>query len=73
MARGKVCSEGYAHVMRVRTLVLVALLVVAAFALAKALITRDGVGAFEYAVGIALILGLVSVALQLSRRALQRG
>jgi len=58
--------------MNLRTLVLVGLLVAAAFTLSSALITRDGVGAIEWIVGIAIVIGLLLVAARQSRRALQR-
>ena len=45
------------------------MLVVAALALASELITREGVGIIEYVVGIALVLGLLAVAAQLTFRA----
>ena len=50
-----------------------ALLLFAAFSMASALITRDGVGFGEYITGIALVIVLLVYALRLSRRALQRG
>ena len=59
--------------MNLRTLVVVGLLVAAAFALSSALITHDGVGAVEWVVGIAVVLGLLLLAAQKSRRALTRG
>lgn len=50
-----------------------ALLLFAAFSMASALITRDGVGFGEYITGIALVIVLLVYAVRLSRRALQRG
>jgi uncharacterized membrane protein (UPF0136 family) len=55
--------------VNVRTILLAGLLVAAAFALASALITHDGVGAIEYIVGIAVVVGLVFFALRLTLRA----
>ncbi len=59
--------------MNFRTLVVVGLLVAMAFALSSALLTRDGVGAVEWVVGIVIVVGLLLLAAQKSRRALQRG
>jgi hypothetical protein len=59
--------------MNFRTLALVAILLAFAFALASALITRDGVGAIEWVVGIVIVVGLLLLAAQKSRRALGRG
>ncbi len=59
--------------MNFRTLVVVGLLVAMAFALSSALLTRDGVGAVEWVVGIVIVVGLLLLAAQQSRRALQRG
>jgi hypothetical protein len=59
--------------MSARTLAVVALLVAAAFALSRALITRDGVGPFEYAVGVVLVVGLLFLALRVVRRPVRRG
>jgi len=59
--------------MTFRTLVVVGLLVAMAFALSSALFTRDGVGAVEWVVGIVIVVGLLLLAAQKSRRALQRG
>jgi hypothetical protein len=47
----------------------VGLLVAAAFALTRELITRAGVGLLEYVVGIAVVVGLVSLAVRLTLRA----
>jgi hypothetical protein len=58
--------------MNFRTLVVVGLLVAMAFTLASALITRDGVGAVEWIVGIVAVVGLLLLAGHKSRRALQR-
>ena len=54
--------------MNLRTLVVVGLLIAAAFALSSALVMHDGVGA----VGIVIVLGLLLLAGQRSRRALTR-
>jgi hypothetical protein len=59
--------------MNLRTLVVVALLIAVAFALASALVTGDGVGAVEWIVGIVIVVGLLLLAAQKSRRALTRG
>ena len=59
--------------MNFRTLVVVGLLIAMAFALSSALVTRDGVGAVEWVVGIVIVVGLLLLAAQKSRRALQRG
>ncbi len=59
--------------MNFRTLVVVGLLVAMAFALSSALITRDGVGAVEWVLGIVIVVGLLLLAAHKSRRALQRG
>ena len=59
--------------MNFRTLVVVGFLVAIAFALSSALITRDGVGAIEWIVGIVIVVGLLLLAAHKSRRALQRG
>jgi lipid-A-disaccharide synthase-like uncharacterized protein len=59
--------------MKVGTIVLVAILVAAAFALSSALVTRDGVGVIEWVVGIVSVVGLLLLATEKSRRALQRG
>ena len=59
--------------MNLRTVVVVGLLIAAAFALSSALITHDGAGAVEWVVGIGVVLGLLLLAAQKSRRALTRG
>jgi hypothetical protein len=59
--------------MNLRTLVVVGLLIAAAFALSSALITHDGAGALEWIVGIVIVVGLLLLATQKSRRALGRG
>ena len=56
-----------------RTLVVVGLLIAAAFALSSALVMHDGVGAVEWIVGIVIVIGLLLLAAQKSRRALTRG
>jgi len=53
----------------IRNVIGAGLLVVAALALASELIAREGVGIIEYVVGIALVLGLLAVAAQLTFRA----
>lgn len=55
-----------------RPLILAGLTFVAAFALATELATRDGVGVFEYVVGISLVAGLLLVTFRLARRAFRR-
>jgi hypothetical protein len=59
--------------MNLRTIAVVALLIAAAFALSSALITHDGAGAVEWIVGIVIVIGLLLLAAQTSRRALTRG
>jgi drug/metabolite transporter (DMT)-like permease len=59
--------------MNLRTLAVVGILIAAAFALSSALVTRDGVGAVEWIVGIVIVVGLLLLAAHKSRRALQRG
>jgi uncharacterized membrane protein len=59
--------------MNLRTLAIVGILIAAAFALSSALVTRDGVGAIEWVVGIVIVVGLLLLAAHKSRRALQRG
>jgi hypothetical protein len=59
--------------MNLRTVVVVGLLIAAAFALSSALITHDGVGAVEWVVGIVIVVGLLLLAAQKSRRALTGG
>jgi hypothetical protein len=58
--------------MNLRALLMVGLLIAAAFALSRALITHDGVGAVEWVVGVAIVVGLLLLAAQTSRRALTR-
>jgi uncharacterized membrane protein len=53
----------------IRAILLAGLLVAAAFALTSELITRDGVGAVEYVVGIALVIALVFLAARVTLRA----
>jgi hypothetical protein len=59
--------------MNLRTLVVVGVLIAAAFGLSSALVTRDGVGAVEWIIGIVIVVGLLLLAAQKSRRALTRG
>jgi hypothetical protein len=59
--------------MNLRTLVIVSVLIAAAFALSSALVTSDGVGAVEWIIGIVIVVGLLLLAAQKSRRALTRG
>ena len=47
-------------------MIFVGFLIVATFALATELITRDGVGVVEYVVGIAVVAALVYVAARLT-------
>jgi uncharacterized membrane protein len=56
-------------IVSIHKVVGVGLLVAAALSLASELITRDGVGVVEYVVGVALVLGLLAVAAQLTLRA----
>ena len=55
--------------MRLRPLIWALLLVAAAFSLAQALVTHDGVGAIEYLVGIAVVVLLAVAAFRAGRRA----
>jgi len=55
--------------VHIRTLLVVGILVAVAFTIASALVMRDGVGDFEYVVGIAAVLVLLLAALRISRRA----
>jgi hypothetical protein len=59
--------------MNFRTLVVVGLLIAMAFALSSALFTRDSAGVVEWVVGTVIVVGLLLLAAQKSRRALQRG
>jgi hypothetical protein len=59
--------------MRLRPLIFGLLLAAAAFSLGRALVTHDGVGALEYVVGIALVVGLSVAALRAGRRAIHPG
>ena len=58
--------------MKLRTIVLVGLLLAGAFSLATALVTHNGVGVIEYIVGFAAVAALLALAIQTSRRALTR-
>jgi hypothetical protein len=58
--------------MQLGRLALVVLLVAATAGLARALVTRDGVGALEYAVGGVLLALLLLGIASTSRRALRR-
>jgi hypothetical protein len=58
--------------MRSRPLFLALLLVAMAFSLARALVTRDNVGPFEYVVSVVLLAVLVFGVLRFSRRATRR-
>ena len=59
--------------MNLRTLVVVGVLIAVAFTVSSALVTREGVGAVEWIIGIAIVVGLLLLAAQKSRRALTRG
>jgi hypothetical protein len=58
--------------MRIRSAVWAALLAAAALSLGRALVTHDGVGPIEYAVGIALVVLLCLTAVRALRRAASR-
>jgi uncharacterized membrane protein len=58
--------------MQRRQLVLPVLLLAAAVTLAQALVTRDGVGVFEYVVGATILALLLTTAVRLSLRAVGR-
>jgi formate-dependent nitrite reductase membrane component NrfD len=57
----------------IRTLAVAALLVVAAATLARALVSRDGVGPAEWVAGVVIVLGLLYLALRVSRPGVSRG
>ena len=59
--------------MNLRTLVVVGILIAVAFTVSSALVTGDGVGAVEWIIGIVIVVGLLLLAAQKSRRALTRG
>jgi hypothetical protein len=59
--------------MKLRRLILPSLLAAAAFSLARALVTHDGVGPLEYVVGVALVALLAVAALSAGRRAIHPG
>jgi hypothetical protein len=56
--------------VRIGTLFAAGVLVALAFTLSSALVMRDGVGVFEYVIGIAAVVVLLLGALRISRRAL---
>jgi uncharacterized membrane protein (UPF0136 family) len=58
--------------MKLWRIVLVGLLLGAAFSLATALVTHNGVGVIEYIVGSAAVAALLALAIHKSRRALAR-
>jgi hypothetical protein len=55
-----------------RPLLLAVLLFAAAVTLARALMNHDGVGPFEYIVGVAILALLLVAVVRLTRRALKR-
>ena len=55
--------------MKLRPLIWGLLLAAAAFSLAQALVTHDGVGPIEYVIGVALVVLLAAAALRAGRRA----
>jgi hypothetical protein len=57
--------------MKLRPLIWGFLLAAAAFSLARALVTHDGVGPIEYLVGVALVALLAAAALRAGRRAVR--
>ena len=59
--------------MKLRPLIWGLLLAAAAFSLGRALVTHDGVGPFEYLVGIALVVVLAAAAVRAGRRAVGMG
>ena len=59
-------------VMQPRPLIFVIVLVAMAATVARAAVTRDGVGAFEYITVAAIIAVLLLCAFRLSRRAIRR-
>jgi len=58
--------------MQLRPLIFAFLVLAAAATLARALITRDGVGVIEYIVGAAILAVLLVAVFRLSRRAIRR-
>ena len=68
-----VSAASCARRMNLLTLVVVGVLVALALALSSALVTHDGVGAVEWIIGIVIVVGLLLLATQKSRRALTRG
>jgi hypothetical protein len=57
--------------MNFRRLLPPVLLLTLAFAIGRAVATRDGVGVVEYAIGIALIVVLLLGAIRMSRHAIR--
>jgi hypothetical protein len=57
--------------MKLRPLIWGLLLAAAAFSLARALATHDGVGVIEYVVGVALVVVLAAAAFRAGRRAVR--
>jgi hypothetical protein len=58
--------------MNLRPLALALIVAAMAFTLVSALLTRDGVGSFEWIIGVALFVLLVWTAVRLSRHAFRR-
>jgi hypothetical protein len=58
--------------VKLRPLIWGLLLAAAAFSLARALVTHDGVGRIEYGVGVALVVVLAAAAVRAGRRAVRR-
>jgi hypothetical protein len=54
-------------------LAVAALIVVAAAALARALVSHDGVGPAEWVAGVVIVLGLLYLALRVARPRASRG
>jgi hypothetical protein len=67
-----VSPPGYARRMNLRTLLVIGILVAAAFSLSVAMITHEGVGALEWILGIVVVTGLLLLAVQKSHRTLTR-
>jgi hypothetical protein len=57
--------------MKLRPLIWGVLLAAAAFSLAQALVTHDGVGPLEYVVGVVLVVLLAAAAFRAGRRAVR--
>ena len=68
----RLAKRSIKDVMQLRPLLFVIVLVALAATAARAAVTRDGVGAFEYITVAAIIAVLLLCAFRLSRRAIRR-